>query len=171
MQNENIKKLLMASVGMYLVYTGITLIRDVLISEPKNAVIFMIAGGIFVVIGLIAAVMNLRSYIGYVKEMMAASVEESMEDDTEDHIEDLLEAHSLEEQLRSISVTIPERENRKKETALIKFEHTEELELEVTAEGAEELEPEVIAEDAEDLEMTDEIKLDAEDATDIEDEE
>lgn len=174
MQNENIKKLLMASVGMYLVYTGITLIRDVMISEPKNAVIFIGAGGIFVVIGLVAAVMNLKSYIGYLREMMAANTEESFAD-LEDEIESKIEENLFEDKFGSISVTIPERTNEKKETTpinlgaarVLRMENMEERDREIAAEEAEDLE----LEDIEDLEVTDEIRLKAEDAIDIDDEE
>lgn len=125
MQNKNMRNLLMAAVGAYLVYTGVTLIMDVQKGQPKNEMIFIICGVIFAILGLITAVVNLKTYISVMKEEMAST--------TSDEEELELEMQAEEQ------VVIPT-ESRTKDTVLIDLSEAEDLEPEVTEDEAEELE-------------------------------
>lgn len=123
MQNKNIKNLLMAAVGAYLVYTGVTLVMDVQKGQPENEMIFIICGGIFAILGLITVVINLKTYISVMKEEFAVTSSDDEEQDADDEI--------------------PVTENSpmiKKDTVIIDLAGAEELEPEVTEEEAEELE-------------------------------
>lgn len=123
MQNKNMKNLLMAAVGAYLVYTGVTLVMDVQKGQPENEMIFIICGGIFAILGLLTVVINLKTYISVMKEEFAVTSSDDEEQDVDDEI--------------------PATENSpmiKKDTVIIDLAGAEELEPEVTEEEAEELE-------------------------------
>ena len=56
------RNIFMACAGGYLIYTGYNLVVDVLSREPENKTMFLIAGGAFVIIGLLTVFMNLKEY-------------------------------------------------------------------------------------------------------------
>ena len=41
------KQVIMAAVGAYLVYTGVSLVRETIAGEPKNQILFILAGVFF----------------------------------------------------------------------------------------------------------------------------
>ena len=87
---NNNKKILMAMVGAYLIYTGGSLIVDVTKGEPENAILFILAGAAFVIVGALTVFFNMKEYIAVVKEdvMITEDSEEESEeyDDEEVHI-------------------------------------------------------------------------------------
>lgn len=125
MQNKNMKNLLMAAVGAYLVYTGVTLILDVQKGQPENEMIFIICGSVFAILGLVTAVINLKTYISVMKEEFATTTSDEEEDAYEE-----FEDESV----------VSQPESRKTDTVIIDLAGAEELEPEVTEEEAEELE-------------------------------
>lgn len=38
------KQIIMAAIGAYLVYTGISLVKDTIVGEPKNQILFILVG-------------------------------------------------------------------------------------------------------------------------------
>ena len=60
---------LLVIAGGYLVYTGFNLIKDILEKSPENSVLFIGAGAIFMIIGVLTV-------IHYAKAMMKADKEE-----------------------------------------------------------------------------------------------
>ena len=62
------RKIFMAFVGAYLIYTGGTLIHSVLTNRPENTVMFVAAGAVFAVFGLATMIMNIKAYIKAVKQ-------------------------------------------------------------------------------------------------------
>lgn len=84
MQDKNsTRKILMAMVGAYLIYTGGNLIVDVTKGNPENAMLFIIAGAAFVIIGALTVFVNMKEYISAVKAdvmITGDSEEENMED-------------------------------------------------------------------------------------------
>ena len=65
---NNNKKILMAMVGAYLIYTGGSLIVDVTKGSPEKAMLFILAGAAFVIVGAITVFYNMKEYIAAVKE-------------------------------------------------------------------------------------------------------
>lgn len=92
------QKIFMALVGAYLIYTGGKLISVIADGQPENEILFMIAGGIIILIGCVAVILNMKEFIRDVvrERAEAAEAEEELElevDDAEDMIltEELLE--------------------------------------------------------------------------------
>ena len=54
------KQVIMAAVGAYLVYTGVSLVRETIAGEPKNQILFILAGVFFAIFGLATIVHNIR---------------------------------------------------------------------------------------------------------------
>lgn len=75
------RKIFMAFVGAYLIYTGGTLIHSVLTNRPANTVLFVAAGAVFVLFGLATMIMNIKAYIKAVKQEKEESSDENAEDD------------------------------------------------------------------------------------------
>ncbi|MCI8639363.1 MAG: hypothetical protein HFG41_09545 [Coprococcus sp.] len=75
------RKIFMAFVGAYLIYTGGTLVHSVLTNRPENTVLFVAAGVIFVLFGLATMIMNIKAYIKAVKQEKAESSDERAEED------------------------------------------------------------------------------------------
>ena len=46
------KQIIMAAIGAYLVYTGISLVKDTIVGEPKNQILFILVGVFFALFGL-----------------------------------------------------------------------------------------------------------------------
>lgn len=84
------RKLLMAVVGAYLVYLGVSLIHSVLNSDPKNATVFIICGAIFTILGAAVVFFNGRDFIRASKMEM----EEVVEDEEEEEV-DVLEGMQI----------------------------------------------------------------------------
>lgn len=73
------RKVFMALVGAYLVYTGGSLIADVLRSNPKNMVMFVVVGAFFAVFGLATIVWNVKGFIDESKKEQAEAIQEGKE--------------------------------------------------------------------------------------------
>ena len=95
MNNSN-RKVVMALVGAYLIYTGGSLIKDVLESQPENPTVFIIAGAVFVLVGLYTAIINVKGFLEEMKKEVVITDEASEED--EDTSEDDEEAEEEDEE-------------------------------------------------------------------------
>lgn len=80
------RNIFMAFAGGYLVYTGYSLVVDVMSREPENKTLFMIAGAVFVIIGAFTVIMNLKAYFKDFKKDVFGT-EETVEE-LEDYIDD-----------------------------------------------------------------------------------
>ncbi len=83
---NNNKKILMAMVGAYLIYTGGSLIVDVTKGNPENAMLFILAGAAFVIVGAFTVFYNMKEYIAAVKADVMIT-----EDSDEEYIEEYME--------------------------------------------------------------------------------
>ena len=54
------KQIIMAAIGAYLVYTGISLVQDTIAGEPKNQILFILVGIFFALFGLATIIWNIR---------------------------------------------------------------------------------------------------------------
>ena len=54
------KQIIMAAIGAYLVYTGISLVKDTIVGEPKNQILFILVGVFFALFGLATIIWNIR---------------------------------------------------------------------------------------------------------------
>lgn len=70
------RKVFMALVGAYLVYTGSTLIVDVTRSNPKNMAVYVAIGAFFAVFGLATIVWNIKVIIDESKKEREETAQE-----------------------------------------------------------------------------------------------
>ena len=57
------KQIIMAAIGAYLVYTGISLVKDTIVGEPKNQILFILVGIFFALFGLATIIWNIRTIV------------------------------------------------------------------------------------------------------------
>ena len=57
------KQIIMAAIGAYLVYTGISLVQDTIVGEPKNQILFILVGVFFALFGLATIIWNIRTIV------------------------------------------------------------------------------------------------------------
>ena len=57
------KQIIMAAIGAYLVYTGISLVKDTIVGEPKNQILFILVGVFFALFGLATIIWNIRTIV------------------------------------------------------------------------------------------------------------
>ena len=55
------KQIIMAAIGAYLVYTGISLVQDTIVGEPKNQILFILVGVFFALFGMATIIWNIRA--------------------------------------------------------------------------------------------------------------
>ena len=78
------KQVIMAAVGAYLVYTGVSLVRETIAGEPKNQILFILAGVFFAIFGLATIVHNIRIIVKATKaEIQATEAETEENSDTD----------------------------------------------------------------------------------------
>lgn len=123
------KNIFMACVGGYLMYTGYNLIVDVMSRNPANKVLFLIAGAVFVIFGLLTVIMNLKYFFkDFKKDVFEA--------------DEVTEAETEEADVEESA----ERQNHVEIVEITKVENAEESDIEyeeeATEEEAEELEEE-----------------------------
>lgn len=78
---QKARKTLMALVGAYLAYTGISLILEVTKSNPKNMTAFVLVGLFFVAFGALTIVLNVKGFIAESKKEQEEA--QALEDLTE----------------------------------------------------------------------------------------
>ena len=77
------KQIIMAAIGAYLVYTGISLVQDTIAGEPKNQILFILVGILF---GLATIIWNIRIIVKETKTEIqgtTAGAEENKDDEEE----------------------------------------------------------------------------------------
>ena len=62
------KQIIMAAIGAYLVYTGISLVKDTIVGEPKNQILFILVGVFFALFGLATIIWNIRTIVKETKK-------------------------------------------------------------------------------------------------------
>ena len=88
------KQIIMAAIGAYLVYTGISLVKDTIVGEPKNQILFILVGVFFALFGLATIIWNIRTIVketkvgADTKEEKSADKEERKETAAEEKAED-----------------------------------------------------------------------------------
>ena len=87
------KQIIMAAIGAYLVYTGISLVKDTIVGEPKNQILFILVGVFFALFGLATIIWNIRTIV---KETEAVKDEEkkTVEDKEDKKAEEVPEEKS-----------------------------------------------------------------------------
>ena len=83
---QKTRKMLMAIAGAYLVYVGGSLIYSVLQTRPENLIIFLLAGAVFVIVGVLTAIGNFKAFLNEAKKDLALydDADESEEDTQEE---------------------------------------------------------------------------------------
>lgn len=61
--NSKGRRVLMVVAGGYLAYTGFGLARDVLKSSEENKVLFLVFAALFLIIGMVAVIMNIKGML------------------------------------------------------------------------------------------------------------
>lgn len=123
------RKALMALVGAYLIYSGATLIKDVLLGEPKNKTILITFGVIFAVFGLFTVVINLRDIIKEIKrEQQNTDGEDVIADEAVSDVVEETFAEKTEPALDKDAEPVDDEEEIKEE---IKIEEKKETEKEI----------------------------------------
>lgn len=123
------RKALMALVGAYLIYSGATLIKDVLLGEPKNKTILITFGVIFAVFGLFTVVINLRDIIKEIKrEQQNTDGEDVIADEAVSEVVEETFAEKTEPALDKDAEPVDDEEEIKEE---IKIEEKKETEKEI----------------------------------------
>lgn len=80
------KQIIMAAIGAYLVYTGISLVKDTIVGEPKNQILFILIGVFFALFGLATIIWNIRIIVKETKTEIqgtTAGAEENKDDEEE----------------------------------------------------------------------------------------
>ena len=80
------KQIIMAAIGAYLVYTGISLVQDTIAGEPKNQILFILVGIFFALFGLATIIWNIRIIVKETKAEIqgtTAGAEENKDDEEE----------------------------------------------------------------------------------------
>ena len=80
------KQIIMAAIGAYLVYTGISLVQDTIAGEPKNQILFILVGIFFALFGLATIIWNIRIIVKETKTEIqgtTAGAEENKDDEEE----------------------------------------------------------------------------------------
>ena len=54
------KQIIRAAIGVYLVYTGISLVQDTIAGEPNNQILFILVGVFFALFGLATIIWNIK---------------------------------------------------------------------------------------------------------------
>ena len=62
------KQIIMAAIGAYLVYTGISLVQDTIVGEPKNQILFILVGVFF---ALSLQILILRKFMNIIFILMS----------------------------------------------------------------------------------------------------
>ena len=78
------KQIIMAAIGAYLVYTGISLVQDTIVGEPKNQILFILVGVFFALFGLATIIWNIRIIVKEKKAEIqgtTAGAEENKDDE------------------------------------------------------------------------------------------
>ena len=78
------KQIIMAAIGAYLVYTGISLVKDTIVGEPKNQILFILVGVFFALFGLATIIWNIRTIVKETKAEIqgtTAGAEENEDDE------------------------------------------------------------------------------------------
>lgn len=165
------RKMFMALVGAYLVYTGVNLVRSVLQSHPNYMQVYVVLGVVFAVFGIVTIGMNLKAYI----EESKREAEEGAAKDGETGSKDVLDAEdavNLEEEIDLEEKIDPEdvldSEEEENHEGMLDSEDAVNLkedavDLKEDADLEEEIHPEKITES--------ESELESEDAMDLEEEE
>lgn len=127
------RKALMALVGAYLIYSGATLIKDVLLGEPKNKTILITFGVIFAVFGLFTVVMNLRDIIKEIKrEQQNTDGEDVIADEAVSEVAEESFAEKTEPALDKDAEPVDDEEEKEEEIKEeIKIEEKKETEKEI----------------------------------------
>ena len=71
------KQIIMAAIGAYLVYTGISLVQDTIAGEPKNQILFILVGIFFALFGLATIIWNIRIIVKETKAEIQGTTEEA----------------------------------------------------------------------------------------------
>ena len=79
--NSKSKQIIMAAIGAYLVYTGISLVQDTIAGEPSNQILFILVGVFFALFGLATIIWNIRIIVKETKAEIQGAAEET--EDTE----------------------------------------------------------------------------------------
>ena len=73
------KQIIMAAIGAYLVYTGISLVQDTIAGEPSNQILFILVGVFFALFGLATIIWNIRIIVKETKAEIQGQAEETEE--------------------------------------------------------------------------------------------
>ena len=68
------KQIIMAAIGAYLVYTGISLVKDTIVGEPKNQILFILIGVFFALFGLATIIWNIRTIVKETKAEIQGTI-------------------------------------------------------------------------------------------------
>ena len=68
------KQIIMAAIGAYLVYTGISLVQDTIVGEPKNQILFILVGVFFALFGLATIIWNIRTIVKETKAEIQGTI-------------------------------------------------------------------------------------------------
>ena len=68
------KQIIMAAIGAYLVYTGISLVKDTIVGEPKNQILFILVGVFFALFGLATIIWNIRTIVKETKAEIQGTI-------------------------------------------------------------------------------------------------
>lgn len=89
MGNEKSKATVMSLAGIYLAYTGVELIVDVIEGKPDNMYLLILAGVVFAVVGVWLVISKIRTVMHLQQEEALLSQEEAeSEDDIEAEIQE-----------------------------------------------------------------------------------
>ncbi len=81
--NDGSRNVLAAIVGAYLVYTGGSLIMDVISEQPDNMVLFIVMGAIFIVVGGWVVITKLKKSMVEISEQQEESEVEEKSNEEE----------------------------------------------------------------------------------------
>ena len=74
------KQIIMAAIGAYLVYTGISLVQDTMAGEPNNQILFILVGVFFALFGLATIIWNIKIIVKETKTEIQGRAEEAETD-------------------------------------------------------------------------------------------
>ena len=77
------KQIIMAAIGAYLVYTGISLVQDTIAGEPNNQILFILVGVFFALFGLATIIWNIKIIVKETKTEIQGRAEETEEAETD----------------------------------------------------------------------------------------